>query len=111
MLTGISCSVKWSSSKIKNMAILIFQGITVDELLSKIEDVVNKKLKEQISILKPPKDYEYWNVDKVSEFLQISKVTLHKWKKLGYLKAYRIGRRILFKSDEVEAILMKKKSY
>jgi excisionase family DNA binding protein len=90
------------------MAILIFQGTTVEELVSKIEDVVSKKLKEEISALKPQKDYEFWDTDQTAEFLRISKVTLHKWKKLKYLNPYRMGRRILFRSDEVEASLKRR---
>jgi excisionase family DNA binding protein len=41
----------------------------------------------------------------VAERLQISLVTLSKWVKEGKIKAYKIGRIVRFKADEIDRFL------
>jgi excisionase family DNA binding protein len=83
---------------------IILQGITVDDLLSKIETLLEMKLNEEISMRmnKEQKKYYYMQRKDVSKFLHISLPTLNEWTKQGLIPSYRIGNRVLYKSDEVE---------
>lgn len=45
-----------------------------------------------------------YTVDEVVEKLKVSKPTLNKWEKRGYLVPMRIGRRVFYFVDEVDEI-------
>lgn len=40
-------------------------------------------------------------VEEVAEYLEVSKVTIHTWKREGKLPFYRMGRRVYFKKSEI----------
>ncbi len=44
---------------------------------------------------------ELMSIDETCKFLQVSKVTIHKWKKKKLIVSHRIGRRIYFKKQEL----------
>ena len=85
--------------------LIILQGITVDQLLSKLEAIVERKIAESLNQNPARKTEKYMTRKEVAEFLHISLPTLHDWTKMEWIKSYRIGSRVLFKSDEVEAAL------
>ena len=91
------------------MDTIILQGLKVEQLLSyiemTIEKTINKKL-EQIQTTPPTK---YLTRKEVATELHVNLPTLHEWTKLGYIKSYRIGTRVLFKSDELHASLRERK--
>src|SRR5690349_4068387 len=41
------------------------------------------------------------SIDEAGALLHVSKVTIHKWKRNKYIHAYRIGRKIYFKREEL----------
>lgn len=47
----------------------------------------------------------YPSVDKVAEMLSVSKPTLWRWEKIGYLKPVRIGGKVRYKMSEVKKLL------
>lgn len=55
-----------------------------------------------------PKNDEYLTRKQCAERLHITLPTLHSYINKGVLIAYKIGRRTLFKSEEVDAALNKK---
>lgn len=55
-----------------------------------------------------PKNDEYLTRKQCAERLHITLPTLHAYINKGVLVAYKIGRRTLFKSEEVDAALNKK---
>ena len=55
-----------------------------------------------------PKNDEYLTRKQCAERLHITLPTLHSYINKGVLVAYKIGRRTLFKSEEVDAALNKK---
>lgn len=55
-----------------------------------------------------PKNDEYLTRKQCAERLHITLPTLHAYINKGVLIAYKIGRRTLFKSEEVDAALNKK---
>jgi excisionase family DNA binding protein len=82
---------------------LQIESITAGELQNLIEEAVKKAspMCKEPSIPKP----KYLSRNEVSEILDVSLVTVDKWSNQGYLKKYRIGSRIRFKTDEVHKAL------
>lgn len=80
---------------------IILQGITEQELLDKIEIIIEKKLKE-IVVQDTKEDFKYLTRKDVSKLLHITLPTLHEWTKEGLIPSYRIGNRVLYRSNEVE---------
>jgi len=89
--------------------ILILQGVTLDNLLAQIESIVEKKLNEKIAQLTPSKKWHYMSRNEVAKLLKISLPTLHDWTKQGIVISYRIGSRILFRSDEIDQSVTQRK--
>ena len=48
-------------------------------------------------------------IDDVQRIFRVSKVTIHKWKKMGLLPFYKMGRKVYFKRSEVIDSLSKKR--
>jgi hypothetical protein len=90
----------------KNMNENVFmQGITVDSFLQKIEQIIDSRFNERVAqLLKPAPEVKYLSRREVAGFLKVSLVTVHKWTKEGL-----IGRRVMYKKDEIEDSLMKRK--
>lgn len=88
---------------------IILQGITVDQLLAKIDSIVNKSIKEKLESLKPPKAITYLDRKEVCRLLKISLPTLSSLTKDGAIISYRIGGRILYKLEDVEGALIKRR--
>lgn len=93
---------------------IILQGVTLEELLQKIEVLIEKMLSDKAKVTQSH-TVEYMTRKEVADRLRISLPTLHDYTREGFLKAHKIGKRILYKSDEVEhavkgepAILTKK---
>jgi excisionase family DNA binding protein len=78
---------------------ILFTGITVNDLLLQIGQIIDAK----ISNLPPKENHQsgYLSRKEVAKLLKITLPTLHDWTKLGYLKAYKIGTRVLYKESEV----------
>lgn len=75
-------------------------GAHVDDLLLRIEQIIDKRLET----LAPPKEdqSEYITRKEAAGILKITLPTLHDWTKMGWLQSYKIGRRVLYKKQEVE---------
>jgi len=93
---------------------IILQGLTIDQFFTKLDEIVAKrveiKLKEAIQEGSQKKT-RYISRKEVCEIVKISLPTLHQWTKDGLLTSYKIGNRVLFKSDEVDESLTKRKFY
>ena len=90
---------------------IILEGVTVNELLEKIESIIEKKLEIQmeklVSEIAP--DNRHLTRREVCELLRISPPTLLDWAKLGLVKSYRIGSRVLYKEREIDESLIHRK--
>lgn len=81
---------------------IMFSPISIEELIGKIEKIVEEKLNLHILSSPPPLKPENFGTRKeVSKELRISLPTLNELTKNGELKAYRIGGRVLYKWEEV----------
>jgi len=70
---------------------------------------LKKRLNEKIRQLIPEKTIRYLSRKEVGQLLKVSLPTVDSWTKDGFINSYRIGSRILYKSDEVEGALIKRK--
>ena len=61
---------------------------------------------EQIKAIPPVK---YLTRREVASLLKITLPTLYDWTKMGWIKSYKIGSRILYKSIEVENSIQNRK--
>lgn len=89
--------------------LIILQGVKLDDLLSQIDQLIEKKLTEHLNSPKPKEQSKYLSRKEAAELLKITLPTLYDWTKLGWLKSYRIGHRILYKEREIEASLIQRK--
>lgn len=77
--------------------------------MSELEELIRSSLRGElkaIGVLKPQtQTEELMSMDETCQFLRVSKVTIHKWKKRRLIFSHRIGRKIYFKKQElVEAM-------
>ena len=85
---------------------LILTGIKVDDLIERITQLIEKNRVEKIT---PQVDtaLKYLSRVEVAKLLKITLPTLNEWSKVGLLKAYKIGNRVLYKQAEIEDSLTK----
>ena len=53
------------------------------------------------------KNNDLLKIEEVCKILQVSEVTVHKWKKMGKIPFHRISNRIFFKRSEIHQALKK----
>lgn len=91
------------------MGQILFTGITVNDLLLQIEQIIEAKISarpQQENI-----QSGYLSRKEVIDLLRITSPTLHAWTKQGFLKSYKMGARVLYKESEVVATLEKVPSF
>ncbi|HLN22112.1 MAG TPA: helix-turn-helix domain-containing protein [Bacteroidales bacterium] len=81
---------------------ILLENITPDELFQKMRELISEELDTR---LKPVNPQEYITKQEAAEKLRSSLPTIQRLIKSGKIKAYRFGRRVLFKSDEIESCL------
>lgn len=92
---------------------ILFIDLEPDELRALIKDSIFEALEKQpISSLPQQSDSdELLRLNQVAELLQVSKVTIHNWKRTGKLPFHRISNKIFFKKSEVISSLKESKRY
>jgi hypothetical protein len=80
---------------------IILQGINTDDLKKLFREVLEEKLKQESKPKESGKRPVYLNRFEVVELLKISLPTLNNWSKSGIVQSYRIGNRVLYKSEEI----------
>jgi len=94
------------------MEALFLQGITIQGIENIIEEKLRKVLSENSnSDYKKPPVSNYLSRKQTASLLHISLVTLASLTSSGRLKSYRIGKRVLYRQDEVEEALTEIKPY
>ena len=91
------------------MGQILFTGVTVNDLLLQIGQLIDSKIGNLP--LNENKQSDYLSRKEVAQLLKITLPTLHDWSKLGYLKSYKIGTRVLYKQSEVIETLEKVPSF
>ena len=85
---------------------ILLNGINVDELLERIGKLIDARLNNN-QPKEPTTRSQLLSRTEVFRLLKISYPTLHDWTKEGWLQSYKIGNRVLYKLEEVEAALQK----
>lgn len=62
---------------------------------------VKEEVERIVKGISEPHSDVLMNLQETADFLQVSKVTIHKWKKEKLIKSYRIGRKLYFKRNEL----------
>jgi excisionase family DNA binding protein len=83
---------------------IILSGLSLDDFLLHIEQVIDAKLSRKPDP-KTEDASEYITRKEVAKLLKVCLPTLHDWTKLGWLQSYKMGNRVLYKRHEVEAAL------
>ena len=83
---------------------LVLTTLDFDSLKQAIDETIINELQKLKPEQEPNKTSspEYLTINEVSKLFKCSLPTIWSWRKKGYLKAYSIGRRIFFKSNEIE---------
>lgn len=81
---------------------IILQGINTDDLKKIFREVLEERLKQESKAKESGKRLDYLTRFEVVEILKISLPTLNNWSKSGIVQSYRIGNRILYKSEDIE---------
>jgi excisionase family DNA binding protein len=87
---------------------VILSSISIDDLTTIIRSCVKSEMAN--SVTQPPNEEEFITENEVKEILQVSKVTLKKWRDNGKLPYYRIGSRIRYKRHEILVALQSSKN-
>lgn len=77
---------------------IFLEELTLDELLTAIEAMLDEKLKLKEAQKSRP---VYLSRQEVADILKITLPTLRDYTRLGWLNSYKIGARVLYKEDEV----------
>ena len=79
---------------------MILSGIKVNELLEMIGRLIDEKVGQnyKVPIVQQSK---FISRKEVASLLKISLPTLNEWSKLGMLKSYKMGNRVLYNQEEV----------
>jgi excisionase family DNA binding protein len=86
---------------------ILLTGINLDEFLERISKLIDKKLNNADKASIENIQSKLLSRAEVASLLKISLPTLNDYTKLGWLQSYKIGNRVLYKSDEVEQALHK----
>ena len=89
--------------------LIILQGLTIEQFLLQIDTVIEKKIGEILKKKDRENKYTYLSRKEVAALFHITLPTLHEWTKLGRVKRYKIGNRVLYRSDELEESLRERK--
>lgn len=86
---------------------IILSGLSLEQLRQLIVGVFKEleDFKQKAQVLTLTGNKNYLSRKDVAKILQISLPTLRQYVKSGFIQSHRIGRRILFKSNEVELAL------
>lgn len=89
---------------------IIITGIKANELLERIGQLIDSKVGIPPTKTKDNQS-DYITRANASGLLKISLPTLHDWTKLGYLKSYKMGTRVLYRESEIIEALEKVSSF
>ncbi len=86
---------------------LFINSFTESDLKRILREVLLEKVNSDSVKIKSERKFNYLNRFEVVELLKISLPTLGNWTKEGLLQSYRIGKRVLYREDEVNSSLQK----
>jgi excisionase family DNA binding protein len=92
------------------MGTIYLNGITINELAEALIPLLTSPVTTAVQTQTVKPEVELLNREEVCKMLSINKTTLSKYTKMGKLKSYGIGNRVLYKRNEVlECLTLLKK--
>lgn len=73
--------------------------------LQEFASSIVEKMMDELSIARAEKDEQYLTPDETAAKLGVSKNSLWRWNKIGYLRHVKVGRKSLYLLSEVEKLL------
>lgn len=67
-----------------------------------IRDQLLEGLSAKTQQIRTEGENDLLTIDQVSEYLGVTKPTLHRWNKLGYLTRFHVGRKVRYRRADVE---------
>lgn len=78
---------------------ILLEKITREELFAELRTIVSDVLQDK---LKPETQKEYFTKKEAAQKLRVSLPTIHRLTVSGTIKGCRIGRRVLYRIDEID---------
>ena len=78
---------------------ILLENITSEDLYSKIREIISEELNKRLT---PEPPQLYITKKEAAAKLRLSLPTLGRLTSDGTLQGYRVGRRVLYKADEIE---------
>lgn len=66
-----------------------------------VEEAVNSKIQEQQNLRIEKPDFEFLRREEVANLLKVTKQTIINYTQKGLLISYKVGKRVLYRKDEV----------
>ncbi len=86
-------------------------NVCVTLSLADLRDFVTELLENGTASSPSPAEGEHsrelMTRDEVCEYLGVTKPTLHRWNKLGYLKCVKVGSKVRYRREDIEAFAVK----
>ncbi len=77
--------------------------ISLDDLREFVTELVENSIAEAQAHVEVERSGELMTRDEVCAYLGVTKPTLHRWNKLGYLTNVCVGRKVRYRREDVEA--------
>ena len=84
---------------------MVLTQVPLSDLLERIRELIREEIQEAAA--SNSNEPGYLTKSQVAELLGVRLLTITTWVKQGRLKAYRVGRRVYFKQQDVEQALKK----
>lgn len=83
------------------MTQILLNGVSLNQLLEQIGQLIDRRLGSSATQQTKKERSEFISRQEVAKLLMISLPTLNEYTKLGWLHSYKLGKRVLYKQDEV----------
>ncbi|MDV3739517.1 DNA-binding protein [Elizabethkingia anophelis] len=85
------------------METIHFVGVEPQDLIKEIANEVKNILFADLEkTIKDNEPKRYLSADEICKQFDITKPTIHEWRKRGILKSYKLGSRVYYRLDEIE---------
>ena len=90
---------------------VLFTNLQIDDLTKIIEDCILNTLGQNQLLTRDNDEVEenLLSIEDLVKMFNVSKVTIHKWKKKGIIPFYKMNRRVYFKKSEIIESMAHKK--
>jgi len=85
------------------METINFVGVSPQALISEIVGKIKSELlSDLIKTIQDKEPNRYSSAQEICDRLDITKPTIHEWRKRGIIKSYKLGSRVYYRLDEIE---------